>query len=878
MRSRSGSTRAAIAAIGALLLAGSAGAQARPDASLRVTVADPSGAVIVGARVSVAPEPREGAAPAPASLETSNRGEALFRGLEPGRYTVRAEAPGFEPTEVHDVRVRAGENHRDVKLAIAKLAETVDVGRDPRERASDPRSDAFATVLSQAQIDELPDDPDEMEQMLKDMAGPGATLRVNGFRGGKLPRKDQIQSIRFRRNMFAADAHEAGVVTVDIVTRPGLDAWRGSTNVGFRGRALSARNAFAPEKGDEERGRYGLSLNGPLKKKRASVSFTADGIDAFDSQTIVAALPSGFFADSVKRPNDTLNLTGRVELGVGASQLLRAEFQRNHTFTDNLGVGDFDLPERAYRQTQNEQVVRVGLAGPPRKALYNELRLQFRRGETVWLPASAAPAVLVLNAFDSGGAQRSGSTGADEIELADDLDIAVGRHAIRTGALLEGGRYLTDELRNAGGTFTFASLDAFRAGRPTTFSRNAGDPRVSATEWQAGVYVQDDFRARKDLTVSGGIRQEYQTPIGGLHLAPRGGITWSPFKNGRTTVRAGGGVFYDWFDASSYEQAVQLDGTHQRIETTLQPGYPDPALGGLATMLPPGRVRLAALDQPELREAMAGVEQTLPRNLRVNAMYIRRRGLHLLRGVDVNAPIPGGTRPDPASGTVTEIQPTAESAYDAFSVGINFARPEKRIFVSANYQLARSTNDTDSPFALPADSRNLEAERGPAATDARHRFFSLANVPLAWHFRLGTAVRVQSALPYTITTGRDDNGDSVSNDRPAGVGRNSARGRAQIDVGARLSWAIGLGSQPPAGVGGPQIRIIRGGDADPLGSLGGPEGLNRRYTLELYVQTYNLLNHTNALTYTGVLTSPFYGQATAAAPPRRAEVGVRLTF
>ena len=88
--------------------------------------------------------------------------------------------------------MRAGETRHRVKLALAKVAETVHVGRDARERASDPRSDAFATVLGETEIKELPDDPDEMEQALKDMAGPGAVMRVNGFRGGRLPPKDQI--------------------------------------------------------------------------------------------------------------------------------------------------------------------------------------------------------------------------------------------------------------------------------------------------------------------------------------------------------------------------------------------------------------------------------------------------------------------------------------------------------------------------------------------------------------------------------------------------------------------------------------------------------------------------------------------------------------
>jgi len=184
-------------------------AQPRHDATLRVTVVDPSGAVIVGAQVTV--KASAASSPVtPVSTVTSGRGDALFDALEPGRHSIHVESAGFESYDASDVRLRAGENRREAKLKIARLAETVQVGRDARERASDPRGDAFSTALGQAQIDELPDDPDEMEQVLRDMAGPGATLRVNGFRGGKLPPKSQIQSIRFRRNMFAADVHEAG--------------------------------------------------------------------------------------------------------------------------------------------------------------------------------------------------------------------------------------------------------------------------------------------------------------------------------------------------------------------------------------------------------------------------------------------------------------------------------------------------------------------------------------------------------------------------------------------------------------------------------------------------------------------------------------------
>src|SRR5262245_27647551 len=294
--------RTVIAFITAFLIAGPAFAQSRTDATLRITVVDESGGVIVGARVDVKPL----AGGDPVSLDTGGRGDATVAALVPGRYAIHVESPGFEPHDTRDLRVRAGESRREIELEIAKLAESVSVTRDGRERGADPRSDAFATVLGAAEINELPDDPDEMERILKDMAGPGAMMRVNGFRGGRMPPKDQIAQIRFHRNMFAADTHEPGMVSVDILTKPGLNAWRGGTNLGFRSDALNARNAFAPVKGDERNERVGFSLSGPLWPKHTSLSLAIDGVDAFDSKTIVAALPSGYFADSVRKPNDML--------------------------------------------------------------------------------------------------------------------------------------------------------------------------------------------------------------------------------------------------------------------------------------------------------------------------------------------------------------------------------------------------------------------------------------------------------------------------------------------------------------------------------------------------------------------------------------------
>jgi hypothetical protein len=224
------------------------------------------------------------------------------------------------------------------------------------------------------------------------------------------------------------------------------------------------------------------------------------------------------------------------------------------------------------------------------------------------------------------------------------------------------------------------------------------------------------------------------------------------------------------------------------------------------------------------------------------------------------------------------VRAVGRSAFDALSVNLNIVRPEHRIFVAANYMLSRAWNEGDTPFSVPADPANPGAERGPAANDARHRAVGFASFPLGRMFAGGIAVNLRSALPYDITTGRDDNGDSLSTDRPAGVTRNAGRGRALVDVSARLAWRIGFGGAAGPEAAGPQVRVIRGGDdANPLGNVpGGPS--DTRCRLELYAQVFNALNHVNAQTFSGVLTSPFFGRPTAAGAPRRVEIGARLKF
>lgn len=858
--------------------AASAGQTRTPDATFRATVSDQTGAVIVGATVIL--QPLEGDR-LPSEKVTNERGEAIFTGLAPGRYSVQAQFPGFEPRVLQDVRLRTGgETRRDLRLELAKLSADVEVGRDGRDRALDPRGDAFSNALTREQIESLPDDPDEMEAVLKEMAGPGAVLRVDGFRGGKLPPKSQIRSIRFRRDLFAAENHGGGMVFVDIITQPGLGPLRGSMDFTFRDESLNARNALSPRRGPEQQHNGGFSLSGTLWKNRTSFSLSTNGSNAYDSKPIRAALPEGTLFETVERPNDRVSVSARIEHAFTKAHALRASYQRNDTDNANLGIGDVDLPERGYSRFINEDLFRVAVNGPLGRNMFGESRLQLRHQASKSASLTLAPAVLVLDAFNSGGAQVAGGRTSFDIEFATDVDYAKGRHAARAGLLLEAGRYRSDETQNAGGTFTFASLDAFAAGRPTTFTQRSGNPLVEFTHAQAGWYAQDDIRVSRTLALSIGVRQELQSHVDDLwNLAPRFGVTWSPFKDGKTTFRAGAGIFYDWYEPLVYEQTLRVDGTRQ-IETVVRnPGYPDPFSGGSVTVLPSGRIiQSDNFRQPTTTRVNAAVERMFGRFGRLNVGYFYSRGRDQLRGRNVNAPLTDGERPDPSAGNITQIESTARSEGQMLHAGLNLNLPWHRTMLFLNYTFGRLMNDSDGPLSLPADNTNLAAEWGPAPADVRHRISGMLNLDLWKGFKIASHFSANTGLPYNVITGFDDNGDSVSNDRPAGATRNSARGDGRWDVGTRLSWTVGFGERKGDAAGGPQVVMIRhgGGEAPMGGFSGGAE--NKRWRIEVYLAAQNVFNHTNWSNYSGVMTSPFFGQPTSASSPRKIELGARFSF
>ena len=869
-----------------ICLANAALAQPPRDGTLLLTVVDQTRSVIPAATVTVTGLEDATKAAAIAPTPTSNQGVATIAGLKPGRYMIQAEFAGFQPGILKDVRIRAGENKHVIILALQNLEDSVTVGRDAQEAAAD-RQSTFGSALTREQVDALSDDPGEMAKQLQDIAGSDAVLRVDSFEGAKLPSKAQIKSIHITRDAFAAENHSAGGLFIDIITQPGTGPMRGGIRYNLRDGALSGRSPFTPIKGPERSQNYGTNFSGSLIKERASFNVSFNGNTSFNTPTLYAALPTGTRSEalSVRTPRDNFFMHGNFDYALTKDQTLRIGYNQEDSVERNLGIGAFALPEHAHTNEEHGRTLRIQEAGPLGRRFFTNTRLSFSMNDTSSRSALETPTIRVNDAFTSGGAQVAGGRRTRTFNLASDLDYVRGMHSVRTGIVLSGGSYRSNDTSNYLGTYTFESLAAYEAGTPRSYTRRIGDPNIAYWNLQGGWYIQDDIRVRKGLTLSPGLRYEAQTHLDDFNaLGPRFGVTWAPFKHGKTTIRASAGVFYDWLNSGIYEQTLRVDGFRQQELNIINPTFPDP---GAAGMIPPINRYLLSDDLQMAKNSRVslGVDHAFTPRVRSGVTYAYVNGTGLLRGLNMNPPI-DGVRHDPLFGNIVEVVGDAEnrrhSVNSFLQVQISPPSPNpsrqlwnwKRTNFGINYNWAHLRNNTDGAFSVPATG-SLTAEWGPGGDDVRHRLNAFFGTQALRKFNANLNFSMSTAPPYTIRSGVDLNGDLIFNDRPLGIARNTERGTGRLDLSGFFVYTFMFGRQriqlPP----GIMINGSPAGDfrvtqmqADPL----------PRFRLGIVVNAQNLTNHTNYTGYQGSMTSPFFHLPTNVTGMRKIDVGLNFSF
>ena len=922
-------------------------AQVTSSTQVKGRVMDSTGSILLGVQIKVYRGDKvvkEGTTAATGDFEIP---------LEAGEYKLELTAPDFEKyTEV--VNVTPGMGPLSITMLLAQITQNVEVNTDRNEISIDPDSSLNTTVLDKEFIETLPDDEDELATYLQQIAGSrggtggGGNFVIDGFGGGRVPPKDQIQEIRINNNPFSSEFSGVGYGRVEIITKPGTGDYRGNLNFEFRDESLNARNPFSPTRPPSQMRNFNSNFSGPIIRNKLTLNLNARHFDNENSDTIRAILPGGEqLSQAVVIPNQNRRLEGRSQLALTANNTMYMNFNLLKTDATNQGVGNFNLESRSSERHNRSTDLQFREVAILTKSTVHEVRFAYSHDRAQTTPKTTAIAINVLDSFFGGGSQNRSWNNNRDTEFGNLLMYSGKKWTLKTGfQSMYRIRHSLSE-NNFVGTFTFSSLNcripnpvdpkddpcagAYSAGRPTTFSRTQGDPRLDVNQFEYGTFFQSDWKMTQKFNLSLGARYEGQTNISDHNnIDPRMGFAYQLAKT--AALRGGAGVFHQRFDENTVEQLLRLDGTRQE-QIVIR--YPTFCLdltclnfSGMGTSnTPPSlRVRAPELVTPYNINTSLSLEKSLPKGLGLTFSWDATRGVHLYRSRNLNAPLPGaplnparpGTflPPDPTKGNINQLESTGTSLSNNYTIGFRQQiRNKWNLNLFGNYTLGNNNSDTDNAFNTPADNYNLRGEWGRSGQDTRHRFFTGTNFRLPWGVNVNTNVNWSSSRPYNITTGLDNNGDTVLNDRPEGVKRNSGKGPGLFNMNMGFQKTVVLkspekptipannGANPFAssfaepqrggGGGGPAGGGDFGGQRGnfPGGQRGGgqrgqggrgPDGggfnQQRGPSVTFRIQVQNVLNNQQLNSYSGVMTSPFFGKANSARNPRQVEAGLRFNF
>jgi len=950
----------------ALLLLLVAGASAQIlTGILRGQVTDPSGAAVAGATVVILPP--EGAS----STATTNRdGVFEVKPLAPGKYTVQVLAQGFAQFEVKDIAVAGSPVVLNIHLSIQEQQEKVIVNDSSTQLDTSSTGNANSVTLKGKDLEALSDDPDELQAELTALAGPspgpnGGQIYIDGFTAGQLPPKSSIREIRLNQNPFSAEYDKLGYGRIEILTKPGTDKLHGQLSVNGNGSPFNARNPFV---GDAEQPGYHSvlysgSLGGAINK-RTSFFLSLDRRNIDEISVIHAAvLDANFnpiqFTGAVPNPRTRTNLTPRIDYQLSRTNTLTARYQYFRENEINNGIGQFNLATQGFNELNTEHTLQVSDTQTLSERTINETRFQYVRSASTETVLNTTPTIAVSGAFTGGGNNQGNLLQRiNGYEIQNYTSIAANKHFIRFGVRMRIDNDSTTKTNGFNGAFTFDSLTSYQitqqdlaagftpdeirsdcggasaagtavCGGASLFAITTGNSLVQNNYFDIGLFVQDEWRLRPNITVNYGVRYERQNQIddkGGL--APRVGLAWGLGKNKQGTpkavLRAGFGIFYDRLQQKYLEQAQLLNGiTQQSFVVTNPDFFPN---------LPTSTELAAAQTSPTIYQVdphlktpytmQSGVtfEKQVGKNANVAFTYLNSRGVHAFLTRNINAPLPPdfnpANRPLGGENNIYQYVSAGDFKQNQFIVNGNL-RVGTRVSLFGYYTLNYANSDTQGITSFPSDQFDLALDYGRAFFDIRHRLFFGGSVAMPYKFRLSPFLIASSGVPFNVTTGIDSNGDSIFNDRPTFTQLQSALAAtplpgnitlncqpasggtvipincglspARFSLNLRLSKTFGFGKKAksalttaggpgdggtfgrgPAGVGGPGGggRGNRGG-----GGRGGAGGLfgaetgnsGQRYSLTLGVSARNIFNYVNEGTPVGVISSPIFGQANSLA-------------
>lgn len=859
----------------------------------------------------------------------------------------------------------------DFKLKIGTTNEVVNVEANAIQLSVDPDSNASSTILQGKDLEALSDDPDELQSELTALAGPsagpnGGQIYVDGFTGGQLPPKSSIREIRINQNPFSAEYDKLGYGRIEVFTKPGTDKLHGNFQINGNpsqfnsGAPPSFTTTPTPEPPYHTVFMFG-NLTGPLSKI-ASYNFggtfrqiqddeyTTAGILAptAGSETLcnpgdAAACVPSTFQTSTYYPQTRADFNPRLDLALGDKNVLTTRYQFVKNKATNAGISNRTFPTAGYDTSTTSNILQMSDTQTFSPRLINETRFEYEREHVATKALSDLPTVSVSGDFTAGGnSNQSLSDHEDHYEVQNYTSLQLKKNFIRMGGRLRADREAEDTEGGTNGVFVYSSLqtcvpnpntnppttcsgpdNSYQTGTPRQFSyTQVNNHKIGDTYADLGLYAETDWKARQNLTISYGIRYETQNHLRDHHdFAPRVSFNYGLFSGKgapKTVLRGGFGIFYDRFAQNDILTLQAENGTNETVYTVdkvptgctptlnapLSAALLNTCISGTAATQQTTYTAAPNLRTPYTVEFAVGGDQQVGRFGTISVNYVHSQGVHELASQNVNYNV---ATQGPASTAVgPQYQFFSEGIFNQNQLIVNgHVQTSKWVSLFGYYALNSANGDTSGGFITTPG--NIKADYGRTTFDIHNRLFLAGSVTLPHFIQFSPFMIGQSGVPYNITTGNDNNNDSILNDRPylangatpngktiesiPGCGTfaqpgsqpagssivpiNYCTGPTLFTLNFRLTKTWGFGEPKNAqntgqggggqgDHGGHEHGGHGGGGGGHVGGgfFGGGASTGKRYNLGVGLMVQNVFGNRDLGAPNGVLGSPQFGQST----------------
>jgi hypothetical protein len=905
--------------------------QSVDTAMLHGRIEDPSGAVVSRATVTA----RNLSTALTSSVTSDEQGEYRFHYLPSGEYTLRVSADGFSSAE-RKVTLSLGQTfYVPVRLALKAQMDTVQVS-DAAPLVETSKTQ-FSDLVDDREVAQLPlngrnymdlallvpgvsrTNTGSNQRFAETSAVPGTGISVNSQRNlnnsfvidglsanddaaelaGTFYSQEAVREFQVIRSGGIAEFGRASSGVVNIATRSGGNQLHGDIYGYLRNQRMDAKNPLSGTKLPLTQAQYGASLSGPIvagktfffanfeqtrQNSAGVITISPTAVSAINNQLAASAYPGQMISSgSFPATLDSTNFFGRVDHTVSSRDQLNIRYNLYDMNSLNArNVGGLNATSRAFNLTDRDNVIGVNNVWTIRPNTLLESRFQYVRSRFQSPPTDLiGPAVNISGVANFGTATFSPTArNIDSFELVNNITHQRGAHSFKAGI-----DYLHELVRidfpgALQGVYSFSNLANFLAGRYINYQQAFGNPTTRQNNPNVGLFVEDEWRVRPDLTLNAGVRYDLQflpsiVETDWNNLSPRIGAAWDPFRDGKTVVRASYGLFFDRLPLRAVSNALQRDGVTYKVALLNFGQSGAPVFPNVLSAFPAGVLTNITTIDPQIQRSyshQAGleIERQFWNTASLSVGYNHLRGEKLIMSRNLNVPtnfgLPNLGRPNPLYANNGQFQSIGDSWYDGMTVSFN-QRATKWASVRVSYTLSKALDTAGNFFfSTPQDNFNIAAEKGRSDNDQRHRLSisGTLNSPIGaaenWRdhllhgWMLSYFYNYSSALPFNILTGTDSNKDTNNNDRPAGVGRNAVEGFDFQSLDLRVARSFALAE---------------------------------RCRLEATADLFNVLNHRNNMIPNGVFgTNPYpfgpaasgFGAPTAVGDPRQVQLGLKVSF